>query len=252
MVRVQLKRFCSTEGGKFVCLSSRSPLPSQHWPTAGFGRLCMCYGFLHGSSCLKANFVAMHLRGFCGKALNRTCSCPSGRAQGRVPGVRDALGSGLWPDCEGAFCRLAPRLDELDAFDDDIGVAVCSLCDGMMAMPPVLNGMADAAALKLNGRTSKLLYYGASPQPVVVEELACFELCAEVEIAMRGKHLGIQIGPESAVLRSKAPLAKSRARFRHIDSMPRSARAAHTHNLGCERPEFDRPDCGAACERIYR
>lgn len=59
----------------------------------------------------------------------------------------------------------------------------------MFALTPVLRDMAVAAGLRLNGRKSKLLYYGAASEQDVVEELRLFDLFAEVQIA-RSCHAG--------------------------------------------------------------
>lgn len=61
-----------------------------------------------------------------------------------------------------------------------------------------------------------------------------FEVFLEVEIALRGCCLGVEIGLESIGVRWKAALRKYKAHLRHVDAMPLNVAGGWWHAV-CKR-----------------
>lgn len=78
--------------------------------------------------------------------------------------------------------------------------------------------MAFAANLRMQGKRTRR-GFGASAEEEVREVLALFERHAEVQLAKKGKHLGVVLGVEASAFRWKAALTKFQARVRHMAAM---------------------------------
>lgn len=84
---------------------------------------------------------------------------------------------------------------------------------------PVLRNMEVAAGLWLNARKSQLIDSSGAHVDYVKDESRLFAFFADVEV-VRGRYLGVRLGPDAAGQVWTSAVAEFRARVRHISGMP--------------------------------